>query len=94
MKNLLFTLVLLIPLVTGITVSPAGSPASVWGSIDSLHKCGVNDVPDIPARFFVDNDGLTHTIVGSTSFHWMTGPSVYNQTRNCTPAWNSTVSLL
>lgn len=48
------------------------------------------DVPDIPGRFFVDGAGVTHTIVGSTAFHWMTGPSVYNQTRNCTPAWNST----
>ena len=74
-----------------VTVAPAGTPpVSVWGSIDSLHKCGVNDVPDIPSRFFVDGDGLTHMIDGSTSFHWMTGPSVYNQTRNCSAAWNST----
>lgn len=73
-----------------LTVTPSGPPVSVWGSIDALHKCGVNDVPDIPPRAFVDADGLTHMIVGSTSFHWMTGPSVFKQTRNCTPAWNST----
>lgn len=71
-------------------VAPSGPPASVWGSIDALHKCGVNDVPDIPARAFVDGDGQVHMIVGSTSFHRMSGPSVFNQTRNCTPAWNST----
>ena len=29
-------------------------------------------------------------IVGSTSFHIMTGPSVFNQTRSCASAWNST----
>jgi hypothetical protein len=75
---------------TSVSLLPTGDPLSVWGSIDSLHKCGVNDVPDIPARAFVDNNGLTHMIIGSTSFHWMTGPTVYNQTRNCTPAWNST----
>ena len=73
-----------------MTVTPSGPPVSVWGSIDALHKCGVNDVPDIPARAFVDGDNVTHMIVGSTSFHWMTGPSVFKQTRNCTPAWNST----
>lgn len=73
-----------------LTVTPSGPPVSVWGSIDALHKCGVNDVPDIPPRAFVDGDGVTHMIVGSTSFHWMTGPSVFKQTRNCTPAWNST----
>ena len=73
-----------------ITVVPTSMPVTVWASVDSLHKCGVNDTPDIPARAFVDDVGLTHMIDGSTSFHWMTGPSVYNQTRNCTPAWNST----
>jgi len=73
-----------------ITVFPTSVPVTVWASVDSLHKCGVNDTPDIPARAFVDGDGITHMIDGSTSFHWMTGPSVYNQTRNCTPAWNST----
>lgn len=74
-----------------VAVQPLGPPVSVWGSIDALHKCGVNDVPDIPARAFVAGDGSTHMIVGSTSFHWMSGPTLFNQTRNCTPAWNSTL---
>ena len=86
----LLTLFLLACSVATFTVHPAGPPVSVWGSIDALHKCGVNDVPDIPARVFVDGVGTTHMIVGSTAFHWMTGPSVFNQTRNCTAAWNST----
>jgi hypothetical protein len=73
-----------------LTVTPSGPPASVWGSIDALHKCGVNDVPDIPPRAFLDDAGLAHMIVGSTAFHRMTGPTVFNQTRSCTPTWNST----
>ena len=77
-------------LASAITVTPAGPPVSVWGSIDSLHKCGVNDTPDIPARAFVDNDGLVHMIVGSTAFHRMVGPTLFNQTRDCEPTWNST----
>jgi hypothetical protein len=76
--------------ILSFSVLPTGIPSSVWGSTDALHKCGVNDVPDIPARVFVDTTGLTHMIIGSTAFHWMTGPSIFNQTRNCTPAWNST----
>ena len=74
------------------SVVPTGPPVSVWGSIDALHKCGVNDVPDIPARAFQDADGVVHMIVGSTSFHLMTGPTVFNQTRSCFPSWNSTQS--
>ena len=77
---------------TALTVQPTGPPLSVWGSIDALHKCGVNDVPDIPARAFVDSTGLAHMIVGSTSFHVMTGPTVFNQTRSCASSWNSTQS--
>lgn len=72
------------------TTRMTGAPFTVWASVDSLHKCGVNDTPDIPARAFVDGNNVTHMIDGSTSFHWMTGPTVFNQTRNCTPAWNST----
>ena len=77
-------------LAAAFTVAPAGPPASVWGSIDALHKCGVNDVPDIPARAFVDGGGVAHMIVGSTAFHRMTGPTVFNQSRDCAAAWNST----
>ena len=73
-----------------ITVTPAGPPVTVWASVDSLHKCGVNDTPDIPTRAFQAGDGVVHMITGSTSFHWMTGPTVFNQTRNCSAAWNST----
>ncbi len=83
---------LLLSSSSAFSIVPSGPPVSVWGSIDALHKCGVNDVPDIPPRAFIDGDGMTHMIVGSTSFHRMMGPSVFNQTRNCTAAWNSTMN--
>ena len=87
-----YLLLSLLALAAAFTIQPTGPPASVWGSIDALHKCGVNDVPDIPARAFLDGAGAAHMIVGSTSFHVMTGPTVFNQTRSCASAWNSTQS--
>jgi hypothetical protein len=62
----------------------------VWAAVDTLHKCGFIDVPDIPARAYIDGDGDTRMIVGSTSFHKMKGPSVLNVTRECHASWNKT----
>ena len=75
-----------------VNITAAGSPAVVWAAVDTLHKCGFIDVPDIPARFFVDNTGLTHAVCGSTTFRRMDGPSLLNLTRNCTAAWNETAN--
>ena len=71
-----------------ITIS--GAPVVVWAAVDTLHKCGFIDVPDIPCRAFVDQDSLTHLIVGSTSYHVTTGSSPTNVTRECRAAWNET----
>ena len=72
-------------------VQPSGDPVVVWAAVDTLHKCGIIDVPDIPARAFVDvSTGLTHMIVGSTNFHRMNGPNLYNLSRECAAAWNET----
>jgi hypothetical protein len=76
--------------VRGLRLVPTSNATTIWASIDALHKCGVNDVPDIPARLFADGTGLLHMIEGSTAFHWHTGNTIYNLTRNCTAAWNST----
>ena len=38
----------------------------VWAAVETLHRCGHIDVPDIPARAYEDKAGLTHMIVGST----------------------------
>ena len=38
-------------------------PHAVWAAVDTLHRCGIIDVPDIPCRAFQDNKGLTHMIV-------------------------------
>jgi len=74
-----------------IDPSPAGVPLVIWAAVDTLHKCHIIDVPDIPARAFVDvSTGLTHMIVGSTNFHKMIGNSLFNQTRECIAAWNET----
>jgi len=71
-------------------VRPAGDPVDVWAAVDTLHKCDIIDVPDIPARAFVDNKNVTQMIVGSTSYHHMSGPSILEQTRECATSWNLT----
>ena len=43
----------------------------VWAAVDTLHKCHFIDVPDIPARAYADDKGVTHMIVGSTNYHHM-----------------------
>jgi hypothetical protein len=81
------------PAAAAPRVSVAGEPVRVWSAVDTLHKCGFIDVPDIPARAFVDGaSGLTRYIVGSTSYHRMSGPSLLNATRDCAAAWNETAS--
>ena len=73
-------------------VTIIGPPVVIWAAVDTLHACGIIDVPDIPARQFLDVEGRAHVICGSTTFRRMEGPSVLNVTRNCTAAWNQTAS--
>jgi len=73
-----------------INVSVIGNPMKIWSAVDTLHKCHIIDVPDIPVRAFVDNQNITHLICGSTSFHRMNGPSIFNVTRECDISWNET----
>eukprot|EP00980_Cylindrotheca_fusiformis_P000471 scaffold119_cov131-Cylindrotheca_fusiformis.AAC.1 len=78
---------------TTVDVSPVGDPIDVWNSVDTLHKCGIVDVPDIPARLYAqgeEGENKIHMIEGSTHFYPMSGSSVFNFTRSCTPAWNMT----
>ena len=72
--------------VAAVNVSVTGDPVRVWSAVDTLHKCGFIDVPDIPARAFEDEKGLVHMIVGSTNYHHMSGPSILEQTRDCATA--------
>lgn len=42
----------------------------------SCYRCGHThgmDVPDIPARQYIDNKGVTHMVVGATQYHVTTG---------------------
>ena len=75
---------------SAVEINATGDPQVVWAAVDTLHKCGIIDVPDVPARVFQDTEGVTHMIEGSTKFHWMTGPNPLNLTRNCTMAMNET----
>merc|ERR1719183_3350882 len=89
-QSLLLSLLISVDSSIAINVSATGDPVDVWGAVDTLHKCHFIDVPDIPARAFVDNKGVTHMIVGSTNYHHMSGSSILNQTRECATAWNKT----
>jgi len=71
-------------------VTVAGEPILVWAAVDTLHKCGIIDVPDIPPRIYQDTNQIFHMIVGSTNYHIMEGPSMINLNRSCTMAWNET----
>jgi hypothetical protein len=79
-----------------ISIRSIGYPIPVWSSVDTLKKCHIIDVPDIPARAFVantTNSGDNHVIqmiCGAVGYHEMHGPSLLNQTRSCKVAWNAT----
>ena len=71
----------------------SGDSIDIWAAVSTLRRCGHIDVPDIPARAFDDGRGLTHMIVGSTTFYPMNGGNVLmngSATRSCTAAWNQT----
>ena len=78
------------PRADNITLVASGPPVDVWAAVETLRKCHDIDVPDIPARAFNDDKGLTHMIVGATGAHTMVGPSILNQTRQCEYSWNQT----
>ena len=73
-----------------VNFTPTGTPTTVWAAVDTLHKCGIIDVPDIPPRVWQSPDGVARMIVGSTNYHRMGGPSVLNLTRECAVSWNET----
>ena len=64
------------PAPPGGTLKQAGTSVDVWAAVETLHRCGHIDVPDIPARAYVDKAGLTHMIVGSTGCESALFPSM------------------
>ena len=52
-----------------LSVSATGPPVDVWGAVDTLHKCGFIDVPDIPARAWEDGSGVTHMVRAAPGWH-------------------------
>ena len=82
---------LLLPYASsGINISIASEPVVLWSAVDTLHKCGFIDVPDIPLRVFSPAAGDVRAIVGSTSYHRMSGSSLFALTRDCATSWNMT----
>ena len=81
---------------SNISIAPIGDPIDVWSSVETLHKCGILDVPDIPVRLFWQENHhhqQVHAIEGSTTSYEMLGPSVLNLTRSChSILWNKTGS--
>jgi hypothetical protein len=93
MSRTLFSLaILLCSCAAAPSANASGPPAILWAAVDTLKRCKIIDVPDIPARPFLDASGVVHMIVGSTSYHRMEGPSLYNLTRECQAAWNESAS--
>ena len=78
--------------IPNFTVTPYGEPTTIWAAVDTLHRCnGLIDVPDIPARAFFDAAAnTTRMVVGSTTYHRMSGPSLLGLVRDCAVAWNET----
>jgi hypothetical protein len=75
------------------TLHQTGPSVDVWAAVDTLRRCHHIDVPDIPARAFDDDKGVTHIIDDSTGFTEMNGPSILmngSATRKCIAAWNET----
>lgn len=75
------------------SLKQSGQSVDVWAAVDTLHKCGRIDVPDIPARAYQDAKGLTHMIVDSTGYTQMNGNSILmngSASRLCTASWNET----
>ena len=75
--------------VVGPKLSIRGDTVDVWAAVEQWNKCHLIDVPDVPAKFFNDNNNVTHLVAGSTNFHVSLGTPL-NQTRQCKVAWNMT----
>ena len=71
----------------GPTLSVRGDTVDVWAAVDQWKKCHIIDVPDVPAKLFLDDQNITHLVAGSTNFHVSLGTPLH-QTRDCRVAWN------
>jgi len=81
--------------VSGLKITPiAGKPIQhIVSAVNQLHRCGHThgmDVPDIPARQYIDNKGVTHMVVGATQYHVTTGTDMFKLNRSCAIAFNET----
>ena len=69
-------------------------PFTLWNTSDShCERDGSPiDLPDTPARAFLDSAGRTVLVAGNTAARFSYGPSVLNTTRSCAVLFNKTNS--
>jgi hypothetical protein len=76
-------------------VIPTGEPFVMWNTLNSSceKKSGPIDLPDTPARAFVDEStGETVLITVDSTSRLSRGMGLLNTSRNCPIVWNSTGS--
>ena len=74
--------------------APVGPVFTVWDTRNSSceKKFGPIDLPDTPARAFLDAGGATVLVTVDSTSRLSFGPSLLNTTRDCTIVLNSTLS--
>lgn len=67
---------------------------TIWTTLNSSceKRDGIVDLPDTPARGFVDDLGRTVLVAVDSTSRLSFGPSILNTTRDCRIVWNSTAS--
>lgn len=84
--------------LSAASAAPSATPTSgvftIWSTLNSSceKQYGPIDLPDTPARAYVDNLGRTVLVAVDSTSRLSYGPSLLNTTRNCTIVWNSTSS--
>ena len=73
-----------------ITCTNTSRAFLLWNTTESPRGCV--EVPDTPARAFLDSAGGTVLVAGNTAARFSYGPSVLNTTRSCTILLNKTNS--
>jgi hypothetical protein len=76
------------------TATPVGEPFTLWDTRASAceKRFGPIDLPDTPARAFLDDTGATVLVTVDSTSRLSRGPSLLATTRDCAIVLNSTLS--
>lgn len=76
------------------SASPLGPPFAIWNTLNSSceKRFGPIDLPDTPARAFLDDAGQTVLVAVDSTSRLSRGPNLFSLTRDCTIVLNSTLS--